>query len=272
MKCAVVGHVEWVDFARVERLPRPGEIIAALESWAEPAGGGGVSVVQLARMCGHAVFFTALGDDDVGRRTGRELEALGVSMRVAWKTAATRRAFTFVDAQGERTITTMGERLEPRAEDDLPWGELDDVDAVYFTAGDEGALREARRAKAVVATARILPLLRRARVRLDAVVHSASDPSEHYAPGDLDPPPCLVVSTAGRDGGRWEAADGFSGVWTPAPLERPIVDAYGAGDSFAAGLAFALGNGFSPQEAVEEAARWSAAALTRRGAHGNAPR
>ena len=37
MRLAVVGHVEWVEFARVERVPKPGEIAHALEAY---AGGG----------------------------------------------------------------------------------------------------------------------------------------------------------------------------------------------------------------------------------------
>jgi ribokinase len=32
MRIAVVGHVEWVEFARVEAVPRPGEIVHALET------------------------------------------------------------------------------------------------------------------------------------------------------------------------------------------------------------------------------------------------
>ena len=40
MRAAVVGHVEWVRFARVERVPEPGAIVAALDSWEEPGGGG----------------------------------------------------------------------------------------------------------------------------------------------------------------------------------------------------------------------------------------
>ena len=32
MRVAVVGHVEWVEFARVERVPDPGEIVHALET------------------------------------------------------------------------------------------------------------------------------------------------------------------------------------------------------------------------------------------------
>ena len=49
MRFAVVGHVEWVEFAKVERVPEPGEIFQASDWWAEAAGGGGVASVRLAR-------------------------------------------------------------------------------------------------------------------------------------------------------------------------------------------------------------------------------
>ena len=40
VRVAVVGHVEWVEFLRVDAVPRPGEIVQAAERWEEPAGGG----------------------------------------------------------------------------------------------------------------------------------------------------------------------------------------------------------------------------------------
>ena len=52
MRVAVVGHIEWVQFARVERVPEPGEIVSAVETWEEPAGGGAVAAVQLANLNG----------------------------------------------------------------------------------------------------------------------------------------------------------------------------------------------------------------------------
>ena len=69
MELAVVGHVEWVEFARVEHVPAPGEIVHALETWEEPAGGGAVAAVQLANLNGSVLLFTALGDDELGRRS-----------------------------------------------------------------------------------------------------------------------------------------------------------------------------------------------------------
>ena len=42
MKLAIVGHVEWVEFVRVEHVPEPGDVVHALETWEEAAGGGAV--------------------------------------------------------------------------------------------------------------------------------------------------------------------------------------------------------------------------------------
>ena len=80
MNLAVVGHVEWVEFARVDHAPAPGEIVHVLETWEEPAGGGAVAAVQLANLSGACLFFTALADDELGRRSHEELEALGVTV------------------------------------------------------------------------------------------------------------------------------------------------------------------------------------------------
>jgi ribokinase len=265
MRVAVVGHVEWIEFARVERVPLAGEIIHALEAWEEPGGGGSVAAVQLAKLAGQCAFFAALGDDPIGHRAGRDLSALGVRLEAVFRPTPQRRGFTFIDASGERTITVMGERMGPNGADPLPWDVLDGTDAVYFTAGDEAALRHARRSNVLVATARILPQLARAGVPLDALVGSGRDQAERYAPGDLEPPPRVVVWTDGRSGGRYRTADGIEGTYPAAPIPGPVVDAYGCGDSFAAGLAFGLGSGLGVEESLALAAKCGAACLTGRG-------
>src|SRR4051794_17011920 len=142
---AVVGHVEWVEFARVERVPAPGEIVHASEVWQEPGGGGAVSAGQLAKLGGGADFFTALGDDELGHRAYDELTRLGITVHAAWRPEPQRRGFVHVDSAAERTITVIGERLGPLGADALPWELLDEADAVYFTAGDPDAARQARR-------------------------------------------------------------------------------------------------------------------------------
>jgi len=264
MRVAVVGHVEWIEFVRVAHMPAAGDIVHAREAWQEPGGGGAVAAVQLARLADECTFFTTFGADELGHRARAELSAMGPQI-VAVHRGQQRRAFTHVDDAGERTITVIGERLAPQADDPLPWSELADFDAVYLTAGDAAAIQLARRARVVVATARILPLLRTANIALDALVGSARDPSEHYDSGDLDPAPQLVVRTAGATGGTYQHSGGPLIAYPPTALPGPIVDAYGCGDAFAAGLTFALGQARPAPECVHFAARCGAAALTGRG-------
>ena len=261
---AVVGHVEWVEFVRVDRLPAAGEIVHAADFLEQAAGGGGVAAVRLAGLASEVDFFTALGDDELGRRAFEQLTGFGVRVHATWADEPQRRALTFLDESGERTITVVGDRLVPHGADPLPWPELASAEGVYFTGGDVEALRAARAARVLVATPRALDTLREAAVPLDALVGSGLDHDEAYRPGDLDPPPALYVATLGADGGVAEPGGPFEATPPPGPVE----DAYGAGDSFAAGLTFALARGDDRAQALAFAARCGAAALTVRGAYG----
>ncbi len=265
MRMAVIGHVEWVTFARVEHLPSAGEIVHASQWWDVPAGGGAAAAVQLAKVANRAGFYTALGDDELGRRAAHELTQFGVAVHAVFRPAASRRALTHVDSDGERTITVLGDRLGPHGDDPLPWDALDGTDGLYFTAGDEGALRHARRARVLVATPRAGRVLGEAGIELDALVASALDPSESYSVGDIEPAPRLIVRTEGKRGGSIEYRGGRVHRFDAPPLRRPIVDRYGAGDAFAACLTLGLARGDDPSAAVALAARCGAAVVTGRG-------
>lgn len=269
MRTAVVGHLEWIEFGHVERVPRAGDIAHATDAWEEPGGGGAVAAVQLARLAGSCTFFTALGRDERATWSRRRLEELGVRVEATIRDEPTRRAVVLVDANGERTITTLGRRLEPAAVDDLAWEELEGVDAVYVTAGDVDALRLARRSRVLVATSRARDLLIEAGAHLDAVVGSGSDPAEAFDPRRLGEAPGVVVRTDGSRGGRFETGDGTIGTYAPIAPPGPIVDTYGAGDSFAAGLTFGLGVGLEIEGAIALAARCGAWCVAGRGPYGN---
>src|SRR5205809_304332 len=123
---------------------------------------------------------------------------MGLRVETTFRPTPQRRALTFTDAAGERTITVIGERLGPRGDDPLPWDLLEGADAVYLTAGDDAAVRLARRARVLVATTRVLGQLAGAGVALDALVGSRRDAAERYQPGDLTPVPGLAVWTEGK--------------------------------------------------------------------------
>jgi ribokinase len=262
MRAAVVGHVEWIRFARVDRIPAAGEIAHSFDDWEQAGGGGGVAALQLALLADEAHLFTALGNDELGERSREELRSRGVVVHASFEERPQRWAFTQVDDRHERTITTVGHKLRPRGHDDtLPWQELASMDAVFFVAGDVDALLHARRARVLTATSRELEVLRRGGVELDALIGSGEDEAERYRPGELDPAPRLVVTTSGGLGG-WARP---GGPYTAAEPPGDVVDAYGAGDSFAAGLTYALAAGLDNNDALGFAARCGAAALTGRG-------
>ncbi|MFI4989871.1 MAG: PfkB family carbohydrate kinase [Solirubrobacterales bacterium] len=263
-RVASVGHVEWVQFARVEQAPRAGEVVHAKDPFEEPAGGGAVAAVQLSRLAGDALLLTALGEDEAGRRSLARLAQLGVRVEAAKRDAPTRRAVTLVDEQRERTITTFGERLEPVGEDALAWDRLAQMDAVYFTAGDLAALRAARAARVLVASPRVRHALGHG-VRLDALVLSAEDAIEREAAARAEGDAELVVLTDGAHGGTYRTRAGATGSWSAAEPPGEPVDSYGCGDSFAAGFAYGLGAGMGVEDALALAARCGAYCLAGRG-------
>jgi ribokinase len=263
-RVAVVGHVEWVDFAVVPRLPEPGEILHVHEFWDEAAGGGAVAAVQMANLTGAALFFTALAGDRLGRGVDEQLAAQGVTVHAGAREGIQRRGFVYLTDDGERTITVLGDRLVAHGSDALPWEQLDGVAGVYFTGGDAGALEAARRADVIVATPRAGDALRESGVAVDVIVHSGKDRGEEVFLAELDPPPKTVVTTLGAKGGRWDGEAG-SGTWEPLPLPGPIVDEYGAGDSFAAGITTGLAAGMPIAEAIELGSRCGVANLMGRG-------
>ena len=266
LRMAVVGHVEVVSFIEVDTLPQPGTISHARSAHEAPAGGGAVVAVQMARLVGAGVpFFTALGDDALGHQAATALRELGLELHVAWRSAPTRRAVTFVDASGERTITVVGERLTPLASDPLPWHRLQEVDGVFVTAADAQALRLARAARVLAATPRVrLPVLQEAGVQLDALIGSGLDPGERTSVGDLTPEPRLRIATEGSRGGVRIPGGRFL-----APQRiAAVVDTYGAGDSFAAGVTTGLAAGWSVEEAISLGCHCGAACLDGAGPYG----
>jgi ribokinase len=263
-RIAVVGHVEWVDFVPVSRMPRQGEVVHAEGAFARAAGGGGVVAVVLAELGAEVNFFCALGDDPLGHAAAEQLAERGVTPHVAWRTEQpTRRALTLLEPGGERTIVTLGERLEPLGEDDLAWERLDGADGVYFTAGDVAALQHARQAKVVVASPRGRATLQDGAV-IDALVFSARDQDESEWASRLTATSRLLVETQGAGGGFWRGES--EGSWSAAAPAGETKDAYGCGDSFAAGVTFALATGAPIAEAVALGARCGARCLTRAGA------
>ena len=245
MRTAVVGHVEWVEFARVERVPssgrdRPGERVVGR------SGRGRRRRLGAARAAGRrCTLFTALGRDDLGGaalaqldgpgrarrgRPPRRAAAAGLHIRGSSRASGRSRS--------SARSTCLAEAIRCRGRSSR------ETDAVYFVSGDADAARAARRARVLVATARSLPVLaeaggRAGRARPQPPTTRASAMSAATSTRAEARRRDRRAAKAGA-GARRTAAPGS---YRPAPLPGPIVDAYGAGDSFAAGLTYALGRG-----------------------------
>jgi ribokinase len=261
-RIAVVGHVEWVDFLAVPSLPALGQITPAERLRVNAGGGAVVAAVVLARLGAEVEFFGVVGADEFGERAVGELQSHGIQTHVAQRPGPTRQAITLCKAH-ERSIITIGERLQPRGEDALDWERLQHCDGVYLTAGDRGALAAARTARVLVTTPRLAETLPVIDVELDALVYSGDDAAEVQWAAALADHARLTVVTEGERGGHWLGES--SGRWGPTPIPGPVVDSYGAGDSFAAGFTYGLATSGDPAEAARIGAEVGALALTHPG-------
>jgi ribokinase len=254
LRLAVIGHVEWVTFAHAPFVPRPGEIVHLTDPMSQPGGGGAVTAVALRRMGAEVTFFTTLGSDGRARPV---LERHGLRIETVESDRPQTEVLALVDPAGERTLYVVGENEAPVATDPLPWDEIAQMDGCYFTGYDPATVALGRRARVLVVTARRFETLAASGVRADALVGSGRDRGEQYDLSRLERPPEHVIVTGGAQGGSGYEA---------APVPGRVVDTYGAGDTFVAGVLFGLASGWPLPRTLAHAAERAAEALTWRGA------
>ena len=195
---AVVGHVEWVDFLTVPRVPLAGEIVHASKWWAEPAGGGAVAAVQLAKLAGTATFFTALGNDDHARRAAAELRAHGVEVEAVGATVRNGEALRCSTPAASARSSCRGNASSPSETTTCRGTASRRWTASTSPAVTRASLRAARAARTLVATPRAHDAFTGSDVTLDALVRSAGDAGEQ----DDWSARRLTVRRAGRTEGR----------------------------------------------------------------------
>jgi ribokinase len=263
-RVAIVGHVEWATHA-LGVFPGPGEIRALGDAFDEPAGGGAVAAAQVANLGAQTLFFTALGSDAAADQTRDALARRGIEVRAARRPGPQTRAISVVDPIGERAIALIGGPLSPHATDDLGWADLAGMDAVYFTGRDPATLDACRAARALVVTARRWEVLAASGVQCDVIVASGGDPDERVPADTLAMRPRAWVITDGARGGTYLDDSGRPQAWDPVTPLGPVVDTYGCGDAFAAGLTVGLARGLTLADAIGLGARCGAQATTARG-------
>ena len=238
LKFAVIGHIEWINFLKVDSLPKSGVISHSQISYEQPAGGGAVIAKTLRELTHNKVhFFTSLGKDYHGKKSKNILKKMGIDLHVAWRDKPTRKGFSLTDSEGERSITIIGERLEPNFNDDLEWNLLRKMDGIFVTASDSRILKEARKAKTLCTTPRVgLNIINKSKISLDGLISSNLDPGEIFSLAELQNNHRFIIKTEGDRGGIVFPGGRFKAYKN----NNPKVDSYGCGDSFAAGILYGL--------------------------------
>ena len=264
LKLAVIGHIEWVTFLKVDQLPLAGEISHATDCFEEAAGGSAVAAVQMARLINGPVdLITSLGKDIYGERCYERLTKLGLNLKVAWREKPTRKGISLISKDGERAITVIGERLQPVASDNLPWNDMKNYDGIFITATDKEGIKLARKARFLAATPRIGEnTLINSQVKLNALIGSGLDPGERINYEKLVPNPCIYIATEGKRGGTVYPNKYKYKSIKPSSQE---IDSYGCGDCFAGAVTTALSAKLDLNKAINIGAYCGAECSTRYG-------
>ncbi len=235
---AVVGHVEWMNFLKVDQLPKPGVISHSEKSIEYPAGGGSVIAKTLSELTNNQVhFFTSLGNDYYGEQSFKILSNYGIRLHVAWRDKPTRKGFSLIDSNGERSITVIGERLAPTYKDKLDWNLFEKMDGIFITASDSEIFKKARIADSLCTTPRVgINIINKSNVFLDGLIGSNLDPGEVFSLSDISIKPKLIIKTEGENGGILYPGGRYEALINA----KQKIDSYGCGDAFAAGILYGL--------------------------------
>jgi sugar/nucleoside kinase (ribokinase family) len=239
-------------FVGLEALPGPGEERFAGDMLRSP-GGGAITAVGARRLGLTTALVAPLGDDLAGRFVRRELDAEGVIML---EPRGNRTPTTVVMPVGdERSMVTVDPGVRARAADLEPLSPravaatLEQIDIVprdvcgYLTCGDDDARAFAGRLPRVEPARRARGLIVN---RREAGVLTGAATAEEAA-RNLNAVAEIVAVTLGPDGavavfdGRSVKVDGCG---------ETVLDTTGAGDLFAAALAWADLLGAGPEAAV----------------------
>ena len=250
LKLAVIGHIEWVTFLKVDQLPIAGEISHAKDYFEEAAGGAAVAAVQMARLINEPVdLITSLGKDNNGEKCYERLIKLGLNLKVAWREKPTRKGISLISKDGERAITVIGERLQPIASDDLPWSDMKNYDGIFITATDKEGIRLASKARFVAATPRTgQATLKNSKAKINALIGSGLDPGEEINYEELVPKPDIYIATEGKLGGTVYPKEYKYKAFKPSSQE---IDTYGCGDCFAGAVTTALAAKLNLDQAIK---------------------
>ena len=267
VRACVLGSTNVDLVLQVPAMPAPGETVLSADARREPGGKGGNQAVALARLGADVRLVSAVGDDADGRWSVEQLASEGVDVTdVATVAAPTGLAVVTVDARGENSIV-----VAPGANNHVVAPTALDADVVLLSlevplaAIEETAALARRSGVPVVLNA--APAQALTASLLAGVDVLVVNETEWAALGQ--PVSGRVVVTLGSAGCR-VIEDGPEELLPAVAVE--VVDTTGAGDCFAAAIAYGVGLGWPLAESCAFAVRAAGLSVTAAGARGGMPR
>jgi ribokinase len=253
VELTVVGSIN-VDFvARMERLPQPGETVAARQFSRGPGGKGANQAVAAARLGAEVRMIGAVGDDELSVEALSGLVEAGVELEVERK-GQTGVALIYVDMTGENEIAVFpganGE-VTPREVEGAVLTQLEVPDEVVYAAAAKASFFALN-----ASPARVLDL------EPDLLIVNQLE-YEVVRRGKL------VAVTHGAQGAvLYEDGRQVAGSASPQIL---AVDSTGAGDAFAGCLVVSLLEGRSYEDSLRRACTAGARTAATFGAQSSLP-
>ena len=272
---------------RAERPPRIGETILGSGFLLGPGGKGSNQSVGIARAGGDVSFISRLGDDTFGNMAREIWSDAGVKAEViADRDSKTGAAYIFIDENtGENAIIVYpGAASEISVRDIDHWGGLIDDAGIFMTQLEQpidAALHALRRAHASKVTTILNPA---PAAKLPEEIWPLCDvvtPNETEAE-ELTGIKVETVEDARKaatrlcamgvgtalitlgEAGALLHGDGRSEL-VPTICHAPVIDTTGAGDAFNAGLAVAMAEGRSLEQAALFGSATAGLSVTRQG-------
>ena len=264
----MVGSVNLDLVARVQRLPAPGETLAAGDLRRLPGGKGANQALAARRLGADVALVAAVGQDPAADEALAMLNLDGVDLRAVRPALGlpTGHALITVDDHGETTIVVAaGANAAPRVEP----ADVAGADAVLtvLEVPDEAVAAAARHTTGmfVLNAAPARPVAADVLHRADLIVVNRAE----YAELDGLDVAGAVAITLGAEGAVLRR--GGAEVARAAPPPTTPVDGTAAGDCFTAALTVALLRGLPDAEALRYACAAGALTVSRPGAQPSLP-
>jgi ribokinase len=282
-KIVVVGSFNTDLTAYTERMPRPGETVSGKKFVTGPGGKGSNQAVAAARLGAEVTFIGRVGDDVFAEIAYKIWRAEGINTNYVVRDPdhATGVAPIWVDDKGENSIiVVLGANLNMQksdvdvaakliAEADVLITQLEiNYDMVAYALqvarqhGVRTILNPAPAGKLPADVIALADYITPNETELEELSNHVSASVEEAARSLLTTPEQTVVVTRGADGAQWVRQQGSLLLPT---FKVDVVDTTGAGDAFNGGLAVALAEGKSLDEAIRFANATAALCVTKPG-------